>query len=114
MANRCMKITRCAALKNPFDNPHYYWYDALELPGALQMAFVKKLVETYPLVGRVPDQSIIIDSAMGAGERIQATRGNDFMWVNTRMGKPFTIIDTKIKIKIFACLLVLSPYRHLY
>ena len=39
---------------------------------------------------RIPDQSLITD-ALGASERIQATRGKDYILVYSAQGKKFTV-----------------------
>ncbi|MFA6088008.1 glycoside hydrolase family 140 protein [Mucilaginibacter sp.] len=81
----------------PLNGPHFYWYDALDLPGATQMQFVRRLMESHPMPDRVPDQSIILESNNTPAERIQATRGDGYIFVYTAQGKPFTVIAGKIK-----------------
>jgi hypothetical protein len=78
------------------NGPHLFWYDALELPGANQMIFVKKLMQSHPLLDRVPDQSLIVENNLASSERIQATRGTDYLFVYTSQGKPFTVNLNKI------------------
>ncbi len=78
------------------NGPHHYWYDALELPGAKQMIHVRNLMEAYPLLERVPDQSLILENNYPSAERIQATRGKDYVFVYTSTGKPFTLLLGKI------------------
>ena len=75
---------------------HLFWYDALELPGANQMIFVKRLMQSHPLLDRIPDQSLIVENNLAPSERIQATRGNDYLFVYTSQGKPFTVNLNKI------------------
>lgn len=79
------------------NGPHVYWQQAMELPGANQMVFVRRLIESYPILERVPDQSIITENNYVPAERIQSTRGNDYLFVYTAAGKPFTVILEKIK-----------------
>jgi hypothetical protein len=85
------------------NNPKTFWQEAMELPGANQMKFVRKLMESRPILDRVPDQSLIIENDLGTAERIQATRGNDYAFIYTASGKPFTanlgrISGTKLNI----------------
>jgi hypothetical protein len=47
------------------------------------------------MLDRVPDQSLITN-ALGANDRIQATRGNDYLFVYSAQGKPFTLNLGKI------------------
>ena len=54
-------------------------------------------MESYPLLDRVPDQTLVQENNYPPAERIQATRGNDYMFVYTAAGKPFTVVFGKIK-----------------
>lgn len=49
------------------------------------------------MIERVPDQSIITERNTAAAERIQATRGKDYLMVYTTAGKAFTVNMGKIK-----------------
>ncbi|NID09710.1 glycoside hydrolase family 140 protein [Fibrivirga algicola] len=88
----CHDIWQMYSASRPAVNgPHVYWPEALELPAANQMRFVRQLMESRPLLDRVPDQSLIIEATYPAAERIQATRGNDYAFIYTAAGKPFTV-----------------------
>ena len=78
------------------NNPKIYWQEAMELPGANQMKFVRRLMESRPMLDRVPDQTLIIENNLPAAERIQATRGNDYAFIYTAAGKSFTVNLGKI------------------
>lgn len=78
------------------NDPHIYWQQALELPGASQMKFLRNLMESRPLTDRVPDQSLIVENNLPAAERIQATRGTDYLFVYSAAGNPFTVNMGKI------------------
>jgi hypothetical protein len=79
------------------NGPHVYWQQAMDLPGANQMQYVRKLIESHPMQERVPDQSLIKENNLAASERIQATHGNDYAFIYTSEGEPFTVILGKIK-----------------
>ena len=79
------------------NGPHLYWQEALELPGASQMKYVRNLIEAFPFTQRIPDQSIIEEKNTVAAERVQATRGDDYLMVYSTAGKPFTVNMGKIK-----------------
>lgn len=50
------------------------WYESMDLPGAVQMSYVKALMLSRPYLARVPDQELVgEDQGAGMG-RIQATR----------------------------------------
>jgi hypothetical protein len=94
----CHDVWQMYSIKQtPVNGPHFYWYDALELPGAAQMFFVEKLMASHPLLDRVPDQSIIKENDNVPAERIQATRGNDYLFVYTAAGKSFNVVMGKIE-----------------
>jgi hypothetical protein len=94
----CHDIWQMYSSKNePVNGPHLFWPEAMELPGANQMIHVRKLIESHPVLDRVPDQSLIKENNYTAAERIQATRGNDYLFVYTAAGKSFTVILEKIK-----------------
>lgn len=75
----------------PVNGPHLYWKTALELPAANQVKYLKRLIESRPILDRVPDQSLILENTNAAYERIQATRGNDYIFVYSAAGKSFTV-----------------------
>ncbi|MCU0448404.1 MAG: glycoside hydrolase family 140 protein [Bernardetiaceae bacterium] len=79
----------------PINGPHFPWYEAIDLPGAGQMQYLRRLMEARPLLERVPDQTLI-DNARDAHDRIQATRGNDYAFVYSTQGQPFTVKMGKI------------------
>ena len=39
----------------------FFWQEAMELLGAKQMNFVRKLMESRPMLDRVPNQSLIVE-----------------------------------------------------
>ena len=78
------------------NGPKNYWQFALDLPAAQQVKYLKKLIESRPILDRVPDQSLIVENALPAHERIQATRGADYAYVYSVYGKPFTLNLGKI------------------
>jgi hypothetical protein len=82
------------------NGPHVYWPEALQLTGANQMKYVRKLMESHPITDRVPDQSLVIENNQPASDRIQATRGKDYIFIYTAAGDPFTVIMGKIEGKI--------------
>lgn len=79
------------------NGPHVYWQEAMNLPGANQMQYVRRLIESHPMLERVPDQSLIEENNLVPSERIQVTRGNDYAFIYSSEGKPFTVVLNKIK-----------------
>ncbi len=85
-----------ATNREPVNGPHMVWQAALDLPGAGQMQFVRRLMESRPMLTRVPDQSLIVENDLAPAERIQATHGADYLFVYSAAGKAFTVRLGKI------------------
>ena len=49
-------------------------------------------MESHPITERVPDQSLVLENNLPASERIQATRGRDYIFIYSAAGKAFTVI----------------------
>ncbi|MBB5394708.1 glycoside hydrolase family 140 protein [Mucilaginibacter sp. AK015] len=80
----------------PLNGPHMFWFVAVDLPGANQMRHVRRLMESHPLLDRVPDQSVVLENDKPAPGRIQAARGTDYIFVYSASGEPFTVVANKI------------------
>jgi hypothetical protein len=91
--------------KNPINNPLLPWDDALKQPGAEQMQFGRKLIESRPFLTRIPDDSIIVTdrvatSVPGAGRyRFTATRDTEgtYAMVYAPIGRSFKVKMDLIK-----------------
>jgi hypothetical protein len=89
---------------NPVNNPLLPWYEALDQPGAAQMQYGRKLMESRPVLTRVPDGSVIVTgkvptSVPGAGvRRFVATRDaqGSYAMVYAPAGRPFAVRMDKI------------------
>ncbi len=81
--------------RNPVSWAHAYWYDSLDFDGAWDMMHVRNLMLSRPILARVPDQSIVTD-ARSSGDRIQATRGDGYLFVYSASGQAFTVNLGKI------------------
>ena len=76
--------------RRPINGPLHFWDDALLRPGAAQVQHARTLMESRPMLSRVPDQSLVAD-ALDGPERIQAARGPDHAFVYTASGIAFTV-----------------------
>jgi hypothetical protein len=85
-----------SANHEPLNGPRMFWDVALDLPGANQMRFVSKLMQSRSMLERVPDQSVVLEGNQAAPERIQAARGKDYIFVYSAKGMPFTVVANKI------------------
>jgi hypothetical protein len=78
------------------NGPNIFWQQALNLPGANEMKFVRRLIESRPVLDRVPDQSVVVEEDMAANDRVQASRGKDFIFIYSASGKPFSVNPGKV------------------
>jgi hypothetical protein len=81
------------------NSPLRYWYESLDLPGANHMTHVRNLIESRPMLVRVPDQALVGGegaTTKSALQRVQATRGEDYAFVYSAGGLPFTVNMGKI------------------
>jgi len=81
--------------RTPVNGPHFYWYDALELPAASQMKYLRRLMESRPMADRVPDESLVTD-LLHEHDRIQVTRGKDYAFIYSSQGKEMNIVLEKL------------------
>jgi len=75
------------------NHPLYCWQEALHLSGAEQMKWLKKLMESRPMLNRVPDCSLIIDPNPEGPDYKMALRDldNRYAMIYTPTGKPFKL-----------------------
>ncbi|HET6406850.1 MAG TPA: putative collagen-binding domain-containing protein, partial [Chthoniobacteraceae bacterium] len=78
------------------------WREAIELPGSAQVGHARRLIESRPPAGRIPDQSLLADHLGHGAEHCQAIRGADGSWamIYSASGKPFTIALEKLTGKL--------------
>jgi hypothetical protein len=81
--------------RNPVNGPNHPWYVAMDLPGAGQMKYLRQLMESRPMLDRVPDQTLI-SNQLSASERILANRGKDYIFVYSTQGRKFKVDTGKI------------------
>ena len=81
----------------PKNGPLMYWWEAALRPGAVEMQYAKKLMESRPMLSRVPDQTLVVDELQGA-DHIAATRGDGYAFIYTAQGRSFTLSLGKGKV----------------
>lgn len=81
--------------RQPVNGPLLYWYEAMHRPGAREMGYARALMESRPVLTRVPDQDLLADALQGA-DHIAATRGEDYAFVYSAQGRPFVLRLGKI------------------
>jgi hypothetical protein len=64
--------------RSPINNPLMPWYEAIDQPGAGQMQYGRRLLESRPFLSRVPDDSIIVT------DRVPTSVPGRYRFVGTR------------------------------
>lgn len=83
--------------REPVNAPQRRWKEAMELPGATQMGYLKKLMLSESFLDRIPDQSLITGDNPNDANYITATRASDghYAFIYSPNGK-FPKIKTSI------------------
>jgi hypothetical protein len=79
-------------------NPRHNWYDVLNSPGATQMKYIRRLIESRPFLSRVPDQSLIAGTNPTNTSHLQATRdaSGSYAFVYSPDGRAFTVNTSRL------------------
>ena len=91
--------------RNPVNNPLMPWFDAIDQPGAGQMQYGRRLMESRPYLTRIPDDSVIVTdrvatSIPGTGRyHFAATRdeAGTYAMVYAPVGRSFAVRLDAIK-----------------
>jgi hypothetical protein len=89
----------------PVNGPLMSWDVAIDQPGACQMQYGRRLIESRPFLTRIPDDSVIVPANVptavpGAGiRRFVATRDSEgsYAMVYAPVGRPFAVRMDKIQ-----------------
>jgi hypothetical protein len=90
--------------RSPINNPLMPWFEAIDEPGAGQMQYARRLLESRPFLTRVPDDSVIVTdrvrtSVPGAGRyRFVASRdaAGTYALVYVPVGRKFKVHMDKV------------------
>ena len=87
-----------AAKRHPVAFPRLEWREALHLPGANQMRYARRLMESRPFLTRVPDQSLLSANYDDPAAHQTATRdkSGDYGFVYAPLGLPVRVALAKI------------------
>jgi hypothetical protein len=91
--------------REPVNRPLMTWREALEQPGGKQMQFGRRLIESRPVLSRIPDDDVIVPATVvtavpGAGlYRFVATRDSagSYAMVYAPVGRTFSVRLAKIQ-----------------
>ncbi|HSU65408.1 MAG TPA: glycoside hydrolase family 140 protein [Tepidisphaeraceae bacterium] len=84
--------------REPVSQARTDWKEALKLPAASQMQYLRALMESRPYLTRVPDQSLLKSPEGKDGDHCQATRDSagSYAMVYIPDGRPVTLDLTKL------------------
>ncbi|MDB5018979.1 MAG: hypothetical protein JWQ28_106 [Pedobacter sp.] len=85
--------------REPVNSPARTWKEALDLPGARQMGYVKKLILSKPVLDRIPDQGLIVGDNPKDSSYCSATRAanGSYAFIYTPTGKVLRIKTSTLK-----------------
>jgi len=83
--------------REPVGLARHNWYDVLDLPGAFDLVHARRLLESRPILSRVPDQSLIVPAYFPETDYVVATRGEGYAFVYFPTGWSAEIVLDKIK-----------------
>jgi hypothetical protein len=92
-ANGLFGATDRAPARPAATQPAAPWQQALQLPAGAQMQHLRALIESRPMLLRIPDQWLIVNDPMGTTSRIQACRASDgsYALIYTAAGSKLTV-----------------------
>ena len=67
------------------------WLEALDRPGAAQVAHLRNLMLSRPYLSRVPDQSLFLSPAGERGDHVQATRDAEGSYALVYLPRPLPV-----------------------
>jgi hypothetical protein len=67
--------------REPVGLARHNWYDDLDLPGAFDLIYARRLMESRPFLSRVPDQSLILSAYYPETDYVVATRGDGYAFI---------------------------------
>jgi len=83
--------------RNPITFVNKFWQDAINDEGANDMKYLRNLIESRPMLERIPDQSVIKNGIGSGSNHCIATRGRNYIFVYIPTGYPVTIQMGKIQ-----------------
>lgn len=83
----------------PTNGPLHTWQQSLDLPGATQMGYLKKLILSRSFLSRIPDQSMVSQENSTDSSYIAATRDSAgrYAFLYTPTGKTLQVKTDKMK-----------------
>jgi hypothetical protein len=85
--------------EQPLNHPDRFWTDAIDRPGAFQVGYLRKLMESRPMLHRIPDQNLIVGGQGEKGRYITAFRdsANSYAMIYIPVGMNIAVNTSFIK-----------------
>ena len=91
--------------QKPVNNPLLTWTEASQAPGGMQMQYARRLLESRPMLSRIPDDDVILESdrpdrhSRRRHRFVVATRNIEgtYAMVYVPVGRPFSIRLDKLR-----------------
>ena len=82
-----------ASSSSGYGLPPISFQEAMQRPAGSQMQYLRALMESRPMLTRVPDQWLIVNDPLSTTDRIQACRSSDgsYIFVYSASGKPVRV-----------------------
>jgi len=79
--------------------PDRGWINAIDRPGAFQAGYLRRLIESRPMLNRQPDSTLITEAPGEKGNHIQAFRGGDnsYCMIYLPVGRSITLNTSFLK-----------------
>jgi hypothetical protein len=80
-------------LQRRFSDPRSPWRLAMHFPGANQMRHARTLIESRPMLKRIPDQGLIAGDHLTGADHLQACRADDgsYAFLYSPSGRPIPV-----------------------
>jgi len=95
--------TKAGRKGSEYGLPAISFQEAMQRPAGTQMQYLRALIESRPMLTRVPDQWLIVNDPLSTTDRIQACRSSDgsYIFIYTSSGKPVRVqVRDKIRDKL--------------
>lgn len=92
------------AREEAINYPDRGWMNAMDCPGAFQVGYLRKLMESRPVLDRIPDNTFILKGQGDKGNYIQAFRSadNSYAMIYLPVGKTITVNTASLQGNIIA------------
>ncbi len=80
--------------ETPINHPKImFWKEAIDRPGAFQVGYLRKLIESRKIINRIPDSTIVVSDPGEKSEHIEAFRdaGNKYAMIYLPVGKDIIV-----------------------